>query len=40
LEVREEVVACSARLVANRVAHKLRPAEIDGLAERMREATR
>jgi ATP phosphoribosyltransferase len=40
LEVREEVVACSARLVANRVAHKLRAAEIDGLAERMREATR
>jgi len=39
LEIREEIVACSARLVANRVAHKLRAAEIDGLAERIRAAT-
>ena len=39
LEVREEIAACTARLVANRVAHKLRAAEIDELAERMREAT-
>ena len=29
LEVREEIAACTARLVANRVAHKLRAAEID-----------
>jgi len=38
LEVREEIVACSARLVANRVAHKLRAAEIDGLTEKLRRA--
>jgi ATP phosphoribosyltransferase len=40
LEVREEIARCSARLIANRVAHKLRAQEIDGLAARMREATR
>ena len=39
LEVREEIVTCTARLVANRVAHKLRAAQIDALAERMREVT-
>jgi ATP phosphoribosyltransferase len=39
LEVREEITRCTARLVANRVTHKLRAAEVDGLAERMREAT-
>ena len=39
LEVREEIARCTARLVANRVAHKLRAREIDALAERMREAT-
>ena len=38
LEVREEITVCTARLIANRVAHKLRAAEIDGLAERLREA--
>jgi len=38
LEVREEIAQCTARLVANRVAHKLRAREIDALAERMREA--
>jgi ATP phosphoribosyltransferase len=38
LEVREEIARCSARLVANRVAHKLRAGEIDGLVARMREA--
>jgi ATP phosphoribosyltransferase len=38
LEVREELARCSARLVANRVAHKLRAAEVDGLVARMREA--
>src|SRR6266536_277287 len=40
LEVREEIASCTARLVANRVAHKLRAAEVDGLAERLREVTR
>jgi ATP phosphoribosyltransferase len=39
LEVREEIARCTARLVANRVAHKLRAAEVDALAERLREAT-
>jgi len=39
LEVREEITACSARLVANRVAHKLRAAEVDSFAERLRKAT-
>jgi ATP phosphoribosyltransferase len=37
LEVREEIAVCTARLVANRVAHKLRGEEIDGLAARLRE---
>lgn len=40
LEVREEIVECSARFVANRVAHKLRAAEIDELTARLREASR
>ena len=40
LEVREEITTCTARLVANRVAHKLRAVEVDELADRMREATR
>ena len=40
LEVREEIAVCTARLVANRVAHKLRAAEVDELTERLREATR
>ncbi len=39
LEVREEIAECTARLVANRVSHKLRAAEIDALAERLREAS-
>jgi ATP phosphoribosyltransferase len=39
LDVREEITTCTARLVANRVAHKLRAAEVDELADRMREAT-
>jgi len=39
LEVREEIVECSARFVANRVAHKLRAAEIDELTAKLREAT-
>ena len=40
LEVREEIAHCTARLVANRVAHKLRATEVDAFAERLREATR
>jgi len=39
LEVREEIVECSARFVANRVAHKLRATEIDELTAKLREAT-
>jgi len=39
LEVREEIAACTARLVANRVSHKLRAAEIDRLSARLREAS-
>ena len=39
LEVREEIARCTARLIANRVAHKLRAAEVDGLAERLGEAS-
>jgi ATP phosphoribosyltransferase len=39
LEVREEIARCTARLVANRVVHKLRAAEVDELVERLREAT-
>ena len=39
LEVREEIVECTARFVANRVAHKLRGAEIDELTARLREAS-
>jgi ATP phosphoribosyltransferase/ATP phosphoribosyltransferase regulatory subunit len=38
LEIREEVARCTARLVANRVAHKLRAAEVDALGERIKEA--
>ncbi|HEY1284821.1 MAG TPA: ATP phosphoribosyltransferase [Solirubrobacterales bacterium] len=39
LEVREEIVECSARFVANRVAHKLRSRELDQLTARLREAS-
>jgi ATP phosphoribosyltransferase len=35
LEVREVIADCSARLVANRVSHKLRQREIDELVERI-----
>lgn len=38
LEVREEIVVCTARFVANRVAHKLRATEIDELTEKLRGA--
>jgi ATP phosphoribosyltransferase len=37
LEVREEIVECTARFVANRVAHKLRAAEVDALTAKLRE---
>jgi ATP phosphoribosyltransferase len=36
LEVREEILVCTARFVANRVAHKLRGTEVDSLASRLR----
>jgi ATP phosphoribosyltransferase len=39
LEVREEIVECTARFVANRVAHKLRADEIDELTAKLREAS-
>jgi ATP phosphoribosyltransferase len=35
LEIREVIADCTARLVANRVAHKLRQPEIDALVERI-----
>jgi len=38
LVVREEIVVCTARLIANPVAHKLKAAAIDELLERMRAA--
>ena len=37
LEVREVIGDCTARLVANRVSHKLRQAEIDDLLQRIGE---
>ncbi len=36
LQVREEIATCSARLIANRVSHKLRAEEVDDLVERLR----
>ena len=36
LVVREEIAECSARLIANPVAHKLKARAIDGVLERMR----
>jgi ATP phosphoribosyltransferase len=36
LEVREEIVVCTARFVANRVAHKLRSVEVDELTARLK----
>jgi ATP phosphoribosyltransferase len=38
LEVREEIVECTARFVANRVAHKLRAREVDELTTQLRQA--
>jgi ATP phosphoribosyltransferase len=37
LIVREEIVECTARLIANPVAHKLRADAIDRLLERLRD---
>jgi ATP phosphoribosyltransferase len=39
LEVREEIVECTARFVANRVAHKLRGTEVDELTAKLKQAT-
>jgi ATP phosphoribosyltransferase len=36
LVVREEIVVCTARLIANPVAHKLKAARIDDLLEQLR----
>jgi ATP phosphoribosyltransferase len=36
LEVREEIAKSTARLVANKVSHKLRATEVDDLVERLR----
>ncbi len=36
LVVREEIATCTARLIANPVAHKLKAAEIDRVVERLR----
>jgi ATP phosphoribosyltransferase len=38
LEVVEEIVTCTARLIANPVAHKLKAPEIDALVERLRRS--
>jgi ATP phosphoribosyltransferase len=38
LEVREEIEVCTARLIANPVAHKLKADAIDALVERIRSA--
>jgi ATP phosphoribosyltransferase len=35
LVIRDEIVVCTARLIANPVAHKLKAREIDGLLERL-----
>jgi ATP phosphoribosyltransferase len=37
---REEIFVSTARLIANRVAHKLRVAELDAMVRRLREAAR
>jgi ATP phosphoribosyltransferase len=36
---REQIMVCTARLLANRVAHKLRVDEVDSMIERLRAAT-
>lgn len=40
LEEREQIQRCTARVVGNRVAHKLRAPEMDRLVKRLREARR
>jgi ATP phosphoribosyltransferase len=35
LVIREEIAQCTARLIANRVAHKLKAAQLDALLERL-----
>jgi ATP phosphoribosyltransferase len=40
LVVREEIVVCTARLIANPVAHKLKAGALDELVERLREDAR
>ncbi len=40
LEIREEIASSTARLVANRISHKLRAAEVDNLVERLRPEKR
>jgi ATP phosphoribosyltransferase len=39
LEVREEIVECTARFVANRISHKLRRDEVDELTSKLREVS-
>jgi ATP phosphoribosyltransferase len=39
LEVREEIAECTARLIANRVAHKLKARELDSLLKRLESRT-
>ena len=39
LEVVEEIDVCTARLIANPVAHKLKAAEIDSIVRRIRESS-
>ncbi|HEX2161982.1 MAG TPA: ATP phosphoribosyltransferase [Thermoleophilaceae bacterium] len=39
LEVVEDIVTCTARLIANPVAHKLKAAEIDAVVQALRAAT-
>jgi ATP phosphoribosyltransferase len=39
LEIREVIAGSSARLIANRIAHKLRAEEVDTLVDRLRKAT-
>ena len=36
LVIREEIMECTARLIANPVAHKLKASAIDALLERLR----
>jgi ATP phosphoribosyltransferase len=40
LEEREQIVTCTARLVANQVSYRLRSGEVDSLTARLREASK